>query len=188
VVVDDPRQPLSVGRKTRTIPAAIKRALAVRDRTCRFPGCDHRLYLDGHHIEHWADGGETKIYNLCYCVVFTMLMSMSMDIRSASAMTAFMEGAPDHSPLESRAAAFRGAARRSRWARLSTAPHSATATPRFLGGGSENQNGECCDGSGSAQPYCYTQIFGGGSENQNGECCDGSSSAQPCCYTQISWG
>jgi hypothetical protein len=62
--VDPAGQPLSVGRKTRVIPAAIKRALLLRDRTCRFPGCDHRLFLDGHHLRHWADGGETKIENL----------------------------------------------------------------------------------------------------------------------------
>ena len=36
--VDAQGVPLSVGRKTRTIPAAIKRALLLRDRTCRFPG------------------------------------------------------------------------------------------------------------------------------------------------------
>jgi hypothetical protein len=57
-------EPLSIGRKTRTIPAAIKRALYLRDRTCRFPGCDHRLFLDGHHLQHWADGGETRLENL----------------------------------------------------------------------------------------------------------------------------
>ncbi len=56
--------PLSVGRKTRTIPAAIKRALMLRDRTCRFPGCTHSRYVDGHHIEHWANGGETALSNL----------------------------------------------------------------------------------------------------------------------------
>ena len=56
--------PLSVGRKTRTIPAALKRALLLRDRTCRFPGCDHRLFLEGHHLQHWADGGETSLPNL----------------------------------------------------------------------------------------------------------------------------
>ncbi|MBK7539014.1 MAG: DUF222 domain-containing protein [Myxococcales bacterium] len=56
--------PLSVGRKTRTIPAALKRALLLRDRTCRFPGCDHRLFLEGHHLRHWADGGETNLPNL----------------------------------------------------------------------------------------------------------------------------
>jgi Domain of unknown function (DUF222) len=61
--VDPQGQPLSVGRKARTIPAAIKRALLLRDRTCRFPGCDHRLFLDGHHVQHWADGGETSLSN-----------------------------------------------------------------------------------------------------------------------------
>jgi hypothetical protein len=56
---------LSVGRKTRTIPAAIKRALLTRDEhVCRFPGCSNRAYLDGHHIEHWARGGETSLENL----------------------------------------------------------------------------------------------------------------------------
>ena len=62
--VDAQGVPLSVGRKTRTIPAAIKRALLLRDRTCRFPGCTHSRYVDGHHIKHWASGGETKLSNL----------------------------------------------------------------------------------------------------------------------------
>ncbi len=62
--VDAHGMPLSVGRKTRTIPAAIKRALLVRDRSCRFPGCTHSRYVDGHHIEHWANGGETALSNL----------------------------------------------------------------------------------------------------------------------------
>ncbi len=57
--VDSEGVPLSVGRKTRTIPAAIKRALLLRDRTCRFPGCTHSRYVDGHHIAHWANGGES---------------------------------------------------------------------------------------------------------------------------------
>ncbi len=62
--VDAQGVPLSVGRKTRTIPTAIKRALLLRDRTCRFPGCTHSRYIDGHHIEHWANGGETALSNL----------------------------------------------------------------------------------------------------------------------------
>ena len=37
--------------------------MLLRDRTCRFPGCDHRLFLDGHHLQHWADGGETSLQN-----------------------------------------------------------------------------------------------------------------------------
>lgn len=54
---------LSVGRKTRTIPQPIRRALEFRDQGCRFPGCTLR-HCDAHHIEHWADGGETKLSNL----------------------------------------------------------------------------------------------------------------------------
>ncbi len=56
---------LDVGRTTRTIPPAIRRALVVRDGGCRFPGCDRPPeWTDGHHIEHWADGGETRLDNL----------------------------------------------------------------------------------------------------------------------------
>lgn len=54
---------LKAGRKTRTIPAAIRRALAARDRTCRFPGCTSRR-CDAHHLVHWADGGATRVHNL----------------------------------------------------------------------------------------------------------------------------
>ncbi|MGD2045639.1 MAG: DUF222 domain-containing protein [Gemmatimonadota bacterium] len=53
---------LRVGRKTRTIPPALRRALEVRDRGCRFPGCGLR-FTDGHHIVHWADGGRTDLDN-----------------------------------------------------------------------------------------------------------------------------
>lgn len=53
---------LDVGRKTRTIPPALRRALETRDRGCRFPGCGLR-FADGHHIHHWADGGPTKLGN-----------------------------------------------------------------------------------------------------------------------------
>jgi len=52
-----------VGRKTRTIPPALRRALDARDRGCRFPGCGLR-FTDAHHVRHWADGGETKLGNL----------------------------------------------------------------------------------------------------------------------------
>jgi hypothetical protein len=53
-----------VGRKTRTIPPAIRRALNSRDQRCRFPGCSFTRYVDGHHVKHWAHGGETKLSNL----------------------------------------------------------------------------------------------------------------------------
>jgi Domain of unknown function (DUF222)/HNH endonuclease len=57
-------EPLNVGRKTRTIPPAIRRALNARDKGCRFPGCCFKRYVDGHHVRHWAHGGETKLSNL----------------------------------------------------------------------------------------------------------------------------
>jgi hypothetical protein len=57
-------EPLDVGRKTRSIPPAIRRALNTRDGGCRFPGCTHQRYVDAHHIEHWANGGPTKLANL----------------------------------------------------------------------------------------------------------------------------
>jgi hypothetical protein len=54
---------LDVGRRTRTVPSAIRRALVHRDRGCRFPGCGAR-FCDAHHIVHWADGGRTRLDNL----------------------------------------------------------------------------------------------------------------------------
>jgi len=56
--------PLDVGRKTRSIPPAIHRALKSRDRGCRFPGCTARHFVEGHHVHHWAHGGETNLQNL----------------------------------------------------------------------------------------------------------------------------
>ena len=64
LVEDDKGEPLSIGRKSRSIPPAMRRALKVRDDGCRFPGCTHRRYVDGHHIDHWANGGETSLDNL----------------------------------------------------------------------------------------------------------------------------
>ena len=64
MVEDEDGNPLNVGRKTRSIPPALRRALRSRDAGCRFPGCTHTRFLDGHHIRHWADGGETRLSNL----------------------------------------------------------------------------------------------------------------------------
>jgi len=63
-VLHDGDEILSVGRKTRAVPPAIRRALRLRDRGCRFPGCTHTRHVDAHHVQHWADGGETKLSNL----------------------------------------------------------------------------------------------------------------------------
>ena len=64
-VLEDPAgDPLNVGRKTRAIPPSTRRALVSRDRCCQFPGCSHDRYVEGHHIIHWAHGGETTLDNL----------------------------------------------------------------------------------------------------------------------------
>ncbi|MEZ4422515.1 MAG: DUF222 domain-containing protein [Gemmatimonadota bacterium] len=54
---------LDVGRRTRTIPPALRRALEIRDGGCRFPGCGRR-FTDAHHVRHWAQGGPTALDNL----------------------------------------------------------------------------------------------------------------------------
>lgn len=54
---------LDVGRRRRTLPPALRRALDHRDRGCRFPGCTSR-FCDAHHMEHWARGGATRLANL----------------------------------------------------------------------------------------------------------------------------
>jgi hypothetical protein len=64
VTETDDGRVLSVGRKTRTIPASLKRALLRRDRTCRYPGCTNTAWVHGHHVQHWANGGETALGNL----------------------------------------------------------------------------------------------------------------------------
>jgi len=61
---DETGEPLSIGRRSRTILPPTRRALKARDGGCRFPGCTNHKFVDGHHIEHWANGGETSLGNL----------------------------------------------------------------------------------------------------------------------------
>ena len=63
VVEDERGNPLDVGRKQRTVSTPLKRALWSRDRGCTFPGCHRTRFVDGHHIVHWADGGDTSLDN-----------------------------------------------------------------------------------------------------------------------------
>ncbi|HEX5985763.1 MAG TPA: DUF222 domain-containing protein, partial [Nocardioides sp.] len=56
---------LDVGRTQRLVTAGIWKALTLRDRHCRFPGCRRMpLACDAHHLQHWADGGATSLDNL----------------------------------------------------------------------------------------------------------------------------
>ena len=64
IVTDGASQVLDVGRATRTIPPALRRAVAARDRSCVGPGC-HRPpeHCDVHHIIFWEHGGDTSLQN-----------------------------------------------------------------------------------------------------------------------------
>lgn len=61
---DHKGDPLDVGRRHRTPPPALRRAVRERDRyRCQFPGCNSRK-VQIHHIRHWSKGGKTKLRNL----------------------------------------------------------------------------------------------------------------------------
>jgi hypothetical protein len=69
-IVERGGEPLSVGRRTRVIPAAIRRALVARDGRCQYPGCERWRFVEAHHIEPWALGGETTLDNLVLLCCF----------------------------------------------------------------------------------------------------------------------
>lgn len=65
LAVDQRATTLDIGRRSRTIPPALRRAIVDRDQgQCRFPGCTHRGRLQVHHGQHWSRGGHTKKPNL----------------------------------------------------------------------------------------------------------------------------
>jgi hypothetical protein len=63
-----PSLPLDVGVSS-DIPAAIRRAVILRDQHCRFPGgCDQPAAAgEVHHLTHKADGGKTSVKD---CILF----------------------------------------------------------------------------------------------------------------------
>ena len=54
---------VEVQGRTRTVPPRLRRALEIRDRGCRFPGCGCR-FTEPHHIVPWFLGGPTRLDNL----------------------------------------------------------------------------------------------------------------------------
>ena len=65
ILLDADSQVIDVGRSRRVISPAQERALRVRDKTCRWPGCDRPAsFTAGHHVVHWANGGKTDLSNL----------------------------------------------------------------------------------------------------------------------------
>lgn len=65
LAIDQGDRTIDVGRRTRTIPPALRRAIADRDHgACRFPGCARHGRLQVHHRQHWARRGRTERSNL----------------------------------------------------------------------------------------------------------------------------
>jgi hypothetical protein len=63
-VLGGPGRPVDLGRSTRIISAALRRALTLRDGGCTFPLCEiPGKWCDVHHLDHWADGGRTDLNN-----------------------------------------------------------------------------------------------------------------------------
>ncbi|MCP3801484.1 HNH endonuclease [Allokutzneria sp. A3M-2-11 16] len=65
IVLDGNGVPLHLGRTERTAPPGLRKALAVRDKGCAFPGCDlPPAWTEAHHVVHWINGGETSLSNM----------------------------------------------------------------------------------------------------------------------------
>ena len=62
--VYDHKKVLGIGRRSRLIPAWLRRQLWHRDGNCRWPCCPFKGWLHAHHKTHWADGGRTDLDNL----------------------------------------------------------------------------------------------------------------------------
>jgi len=65
VLLDAHGRLVDVGRRTRVVPPALRRALNQRDQHCTHPGCEvPARWCDAHHVRHWAQGGATTAGNL----------------------------------------------------------------------------------------------------------------------------
>jgi hypothetical protein len=65
ILLGSDSQVIDVGRSKRVMSPAQRRALQVRDKGCRWPGCDRPAsYTSAHHLVHWVKGGPTDLDNL----------------------------------------------------------------------------------------------------------------------------
>lgn len=65
VITQGDSEILDLGRSTRVPSPALRKALIVRDRQCRYRGCDRPpKWCDAHHVTPWAPDGETNLENL----------------------------------------------------------------------------------------------------------------------------
>jgi hypothetical protein len=138
-VVELEGAPLAVGRQSRSIPPATRRALVSRDGRCQFPGCERHRYVDAHHIRHWAHGGETTLDNLVllcrhhHRLVHEGGFSLAREPKSGR----LRWRAPDGSPLSSSTETTRP------WPRYRRLPEA--ARPLLTGTGEKMNLGMCVD-------------------------------------------
>jgi hypothetical protein len=103
VITGPGSQPLEIGRSSRVVPPSLRRALDVRDRGCRFPGCGRPPgWCDAHHVVHWADGGETGLGNLVLlCRPHHRMIHRGFRVSVVDGTPVFAR--PDGTPLADRA-------------------------------------------------------------------------------------
>lgn len=103
VITDTRSEPLDVGRRTKVVPPALRRAVTVRDRGCRFPGCGRPPgWCDAHHVVHWADDGETSLANLVLlCRPHHRAIHRGFGVRMVEGSPVFCR--PDGTELDERA-------------------------------------------------------------------------------------
>ncbi len=86
--------PLDTGKATEEIPAHLRRAVILRDRCCRFPGCDQPPAASQvHHIRPRRNGGRTSLTNLILLCAFHHLIAVhrwgwTIVLHPAAAVTA----------------------------------------------------------------------------------------------------
>jgi hypothetical protein len=103
VITRGASQPLELGRRTRVVPPGLRRAIAVRDGGCRFPGCGRPPgWCDAHHVRHWADGGDTSLSNLVLlCRPHHRAIHRGFRVEMVESRPVFRR--PDGSPIHDRA-------------------------------------------------------------------------------------
>jgi hypothetical protein len=63
-LIDEHGKVLALGRTRRLVSKPLRRALMIRDKMCRYPGCHQTRHLDAHHVIPWIQGGRTDLQNL----------------------------------------------------------------------------------------------------------------------------
>jgi hypothetical protein len=103
VITRGESEPLDVGQRSAVVPVGLRRALVVRDRGCRFPGCARpQAWCDAHHVRHWADGGDTALHNLVLlCRPHHRAVHDRFRIAMVDGRPSFLRA--DRSPLDDRA-------------------------------------------------------------------------------------